>query len=217
MNKKLLSLLSIILLGFMNSNASTSSFFTHVIDSPNQAETPFSHYDKKHKMLSFSKYVPKPIPVKCWKDTSIYYYFSDTAAPDRFRLSIIGDYEYTAVVYFQIITAQKTCVFKDSFPLMNILGMYLDGGGNYGTRLQKERAIESYIEALFEPINIEKAIDLLPENMLPEFTIHENLNYLANNRAEKFFCYSRKADTNTFIGFDPVLGYALKFYETENE
>jgi hypothetical protein len=53
--------------------------------------------------------------------------------------------------------------------------------------------------------------------MLPEFTIHENLNYLANNRAQKFFCYSRKADTNTFIGFDPVLGYALKFYETENE
>ena len=76
-------------------------------------------------------------------DNSVYYQFSDTAAPDRFRLSIIGDYECTAVVYFQNITAQKTCVFKDSFPLMNILSMYLDGGGNYGTRLQKERAIDS--------------------------------------------------------------------------
>lgn len=202
---------------FISLTLSASAFEIFLIDSPTQADAPFSHYDKKHKMLSFAKYVPKPIPVKCWKDTSLYVYFSDTASKDRFRLSIIGDYEYTAIVYFQIITSNKTCLFKDSFPLMDLLSIYIDGGGNYGTKLQKERAIESYIEALFDPINIDKALEQLPDNMLPEYTLKENLHYLANNKAQKFFCYSRKPDSNTFIGLDPILGYCLKFYETHND
>ncbi|MCG9880113.1 MAG: hypothetical protein MH472_05890 [Bacteroidia bacterium] len=202
---------------FLGFSVQAMPFEIFLADSPNQADLPFSHYDKKHKMLSFSKYIPRPIPVKCWKDTSLYIHFSDTGSKDRFRLSIVGDYEYTAIVYFQIITEKKFCIYKDSFPLMDLLSIYIDGGGNYGTKLQKERAIESYIEALFDPLNIDKALDQLPESMLPEYTIKDNLHYLANNKAQKFFCYTRKPDSNTFIGLDPVQGYCLKFYETHND
>ncbi|OYU97553.1 MAG: hypothetical protein CFE21_04470 [Bacteroidetes bacterium B1(2017)] len=191
-------------------------FRVHSIDSPAVEDVGFSKYNNKTKLLKFTKYVEKPIPLKVWLDTSAYFYFSDTAEKDRFRFSVIGDYEYTAIVYIQILSSKGVCVYKDSFSLMNLLAMYIDGGGYYGTRTQKERAIKEYAETLLSEYNIEGALELLPERLEPDFTIPENHQMLATNGAQKFFSYSKKSDTNTFIGFDPVQGYALKFYETQD-
>jgi hypothetical protein len=182
-------------------------------DSP-EVSGNFSTYLPKKHMLSFPKYVERPIPVKVWKDTSAYFYFSDTAEKDRFRFSVVGDYEYTATVFFQIISTKGICIFKDSFPLMNLLEMYLDGGGYYGTKTQKERAISEYAKTILDPNSVDAALEMLPEELDPDFTIHENHHYLATDGAQKFFSYSRKVETNTFIGYDPLLGLALKFYES---
>jgi hypothetical protein len=192
------------------------SFLSTPLDSPNSADNNFSKYHGKSKMVKFAKYVERPIPVKVWMDTSAYFFFSDTASKDRFRFSVVGDYEYTATVYFQIITKNKVCVFKDSFPLMSLLSIYIDGGGYYATRTQKENAILNYAENLLSEANIENALEQLPERLEPDFTIHENYHFLSTNGAQKFFTYSRQRDSNTFIGFDPIQGYAIKFYETKD-
>jgi hypothetical protein len=192
------------------------SFLSTPLDSPNSADNNFSKYHGKSKMVKFAKYVERPIPVKVWMDTSAYFFFSDTASKDRFRFSVVGDYEYTATVYFQIITKNKVCVFKDSFPLMSLLSIYIDGGGYYATRTQKENAILNYAENLLSEANIESALEQLPERLEPDFTIHENYHFLSTNGAQKFFTYSRQRDSNTFIGFDPIQGYAIKFYETKD-
>jgi hypothetical protein len=183
-------------------------------DSPNTADPGFSEYNTRTKMLYFTKYVEKPIPLKVWIDTSAFFLFSDTLFKDCFRFSVIGDYEYTATAYFQIISKTGSCIFKDSFPLMNLLSIYLDGGGYYGTKTQKENAIKEYAENLLNEYNIEGALNQLPERLEPEFTHHQNHEQLSNDCAEKFFSYSRKMDSNTYIGYDPLLGMALKFYET---
>ncbi|MDZ4666941.1 MAG: hypothetical protein SGJ00_03555 [bacterium] len=180
------------------------------LDSPSN----YSKYHNKSKMVKFSKYIERPIPLKVWMDTSAYFFFSDTAVTDRFRFYVVGDYEYTATVYFQIITKKKECIFKDSFPLMKLLSIYIEGGGYYATRSQKERAILEYAETLLNQQNIEEALNLLPERLEPDFTLHQNHHLLTTNGAQKFFSYSKQKDSNTFIGFDPLLGYALKFYET---
>lgn len=192
------------------------SFLSTPLDSPNSADNNFSKYHGKSKMVKFSKYVERPIPLKVWMDTSAYFFFSDTASKDRFRFSVVGDYEYTATVYFQIITKNKACIFKDSFPLMSLLSIYIDGGGYYATRTQKENAILNYAENLLSEANIESALEQLPERLEPDFTIHENYHFLSSNGAQKFFTYSRQRDSNTFIGFDPIQGYAIKFYETKD-
>jgi hypothetical protein len=192
------------------------SFLSTPLDSPNSADNNFSKYHGKSKMVKFAKYVERPIPVKVWMDTSAYFFFSDTASKDRFRFSVVGDYEYTATVYFQIITKNKVCVFKDSFPLMSLLSIYIDGGGYYATRTQKENSILNYAENLLSEANIESALEQLPERLEPDFTIHENYHFLSTNGAQKFFTYSRQRDSNTFIGFDPIQGYAIKFYETKD-
>ncbi len=194
----------------------THSFLSTPLDSPNSADNNFSRYHGKSKMVKFSKYVERPIPQKVWMDTSAYFFFSDTASKDRFRFSVVGDYEYTATVYFQIITQNKVCIFKDSFPLMSLLSIYIDGGGYYATRTQKENAILNYAENLLSEANIESALEQLPERLEPDFTIHENYHFLSTNGAQKFFTYSRQRDSNTFIGFDPIQGYAVKFYETKD-
>lgn len=182
------------------------------VDTP---EGGFSKYNSNSKMLKFAKYVEKPIPLKVWKDTSAYFFFSDTATKDRFRFSVIGDYEYSATVYLQIISAKGVCIFKDSFSLLSILSMYFDGGGQYATRVQKENAISEYAENLLSDYSVEGALEQLPNRLEPEYTIHENHKLLSMDGAEKFFYYSKKTDNNTFIGYDPVLGYALIFYDTQ--
>ena len=99
---------------------------------------------------------------------------------------------------------------------MSLLSIYIDGGGYYATRTQKENAILSYAESLLSESNIESALEQLPEKLEPDFTIHENYHFLSTNVAQKFFTYSRQRDSNTFIGFDPIQGYAIKFYETKD-
>lgn len=190
-----------------------TNFIDFPADSPDNAA--FANYQSKSKMLKFTKYIERPIPLKVWKDTSAYFFFSDTATRDRFRFSVIGDYEYTAMAYFQIITSKGVCVFKDSFSLMTILSMYFDGGGYYATKSQKERALNEYAEGFLSAENYENAVDQLPRELDPEYTIHENHKMLSMDGATNFFVYSKKAENNTFIGFDPVLGYALIFYDTQ--
>ena len=76
--------------------------------------------------------------------------------------------------------------------------------------------ILNYAENLLSEANIESALEQLPERLEPDFTIHENYHFLSTNGAQKFFTYSRQRDSNTFIGFDPIQGYAIKFYETKD-
>lgn len=214
--KHLCSLVFVLLIQLLGGN---SVFALQIKGSkPLPVDTPegaFSKYNSNSKMLKFSKYVEKPIPLKVWKDTSAYFYFSDTATKDRFRFSVIGDYEYSAAVYFQIISAKGVCIYKDSFPLLSILSMYFDGNGQYATRVQKENAISEYAQNLLSDYSLEGALEQLPARLEPDYTIHENHKLLSMNGADKFFFYSKKTDNNTFIGYDPILGYALIFYDTQ--
>ncbi len=177
------------------------------------APAPHYNYSKKSHMIRFEQHVDRPILQKVWFDTSAYYQFSDSATLDRFWLKAVGDYDYKATVFFKIIKANGTIIYRDSFPLMDLLGIYIDGGGFYATRTRKEEAMQQYVEEFFYESNLNITVNDLMVPVTEENYIQANKEAFENEEPTRSFVYSKVVNSQSLIGYNPAMGQALKFYE----
>ncbi|MDP1727921.1 MAG: hypothetical protein Q8M15_14140 [Bacteroidota bacterium] len=173
---------------------------------------PVVNYSKKTNMIRSAPFVARPILQKVWFDTSSYFQFSDTI-PDRFWIKAVGDYDYKAMVFFKIINKAGKIIYRDSFPLMDILGIYIEGGGNYATRTRKEEAIEQYVEEFFYENNFNVSVRDLSVSEVYENYIVENYQAFQNKSPRRTFVYSKLENSQSLIGYHPQLKKALMFYE----
>ena len=164
-------------------------------------------------MLLFDPYIEKPIFQKVWFDSSVYYHFSDTIAPDRFWIKAVGDFDYKATVYFKIVQLNGNCIYRDSFPLLDLLSIYIDGGGYYATLIHKEQAIQQYVEEFFYECNLDLTVDDLIVPAMKENFISDNLKSFENETPARSFVYSKIKNGQSLIGYHRSIGKALKFYE----
>ncbi len=173
---------------------------------------PVVRYSKKSNMIRSAPFVARPILQKVWFDTSSYFQFSDTTL-DRFWIKAVGDYDYKAMVFFKIINKAGKIIYRDSFPLMDVLGIYIEGGGNYATRTRKEEAIEQYVEEFFYESNLNVTVHDLTISEVRENYITENYKAFQNRPPKRTFVYSKLENSQSLIGYHPGMGTALKFYE----
>lgn len=176
------------------------------------APKPVVKYSQKSNMIRSAPFVARPILQKVWFDTSSYFQFSDTI-PDRFWIKAVGDYDYKAMVFFKIINKAGKIIYRDSFPLMDILGIYIEGGGNYATRTRKEEAIEQYVEEFFYESNLNVSVHDLTVSEVQENYIADNYRAFQNRSPKRTFVYSKLENSQSLIGYHAGMGKALKFYE----
>jgi hypothetical protein len=166
-----------------------------------------------YKVVSFDKFVEKPILAKVWVDTTVHFNFSDPAEKDKFKIKIVGDEYYDAMVYFWVVRKDRSLIFSDSFPLIDALSIALDGGGHYGTDSQKERFVRRYVDGFLDPENINGAILDESANLVEEYKVHPNFENLIADSAYKTFSYAKKKNSETLISFSPVQKQAMVYYE----
>lgn len=166
-----------------------------------------------YKVVSFEKFVERPILAKVWVDTSVYFHFSNEAEKDKFRIKIVGDEYYDAMIYFWITQKNKNLLFTDSFPLIDALSIALEGGGHYGTDSQKERFVRKYVDNFLDPENINGAIMDESANLVEEYKVHPNFENLIADSAYRTFTYAKKKNSETLISFSPVQKQAMIYYE----
>ncbi len=166
-----------------------------------------------YKVVQFEKFVEKPILAKVWVDTAVNFHFSDPSEKDKFKIKIVGDEYYDAMVYFWVLKKDRSLIFTDSFPLIDALSIALEGGGHYGTDSQKERFVRKYVEGFLDPENINSAILDESANLVEEYKVHPNFEELIADSAYKTFSYAKKKNSETMISFSPVQKYAKIYYE----
>ncbi|MFY8022354.1 MAG: hypothetical protein ACOVP1_14205 [Bacteroidia bacterium] len=166
-----------------------------------------------YKVVTFEKFVEKPILAKVWVDTSVYFHFSNENDKDKFRIKIVGDQYYDAMIYFWVTQKNKNLLFTDSFPLIDALSIALEGGGHYGTDSQKERFVRKYVDNFLDPENISGAIMDESANLVEEYKVHPNFENLIADSAYKTFTYSKRKNSETLISFSPVQQHAMIYYE----
>lgn len=107
-------------------------------------------YSVKH----FDKYVEKPVLQKIWLEKTVYHSFSSPQSEDKFFVKVKGDKYYNAQIYFSIFNKNNHLIFIDSFPMVDALAYGIEGDGNFGTTLEKERYLEVYVNQLLDSRNI---------------------------------------------------------------
>nr|MBC7612390.1 hypothetical protein [Pseudopedobacter sp.] len=174
---------------------------------------PAYHYSHKKGMLLFDPYIEKPILQKVWFDSSVYYPFSDTSSQDRFWIKAVGDYDYKAIVFFKIVQSNGNCIYCDSFPLLDLLSIYIDGGGHYATKTRKEEVIRQYVEEFFYEGNLDQTVDDLAVPVIQENFLNDNFITFKSEAPTRSFVYSKIKNGQSLIAYHRTKGMALKFYE----
>lgn len=168
---------------------------------------------KSYEIQRFEKFVAKPILSKVWIDTSVFMPFSQESRPDKFQVKIIGDEYYNAMIHLVVSQQGRQVIYQDSFPLLDALAIGFDGGGHYGTDLQKERFIKKYVEGMLNPENLSTAILDQTANLIEDYKIHPNFETLIADSAYKTFTYVKRKNSETMISFSPVSKQAMVYYE----
>lgn len=129
-------------------------------------------------------------PDKIWATASCTHYFSDTLFKDKFNFEIKGDKDFTAMAYLLIKNHLNKQIYIDSFELLKLLAIGIEGNGYFATTTQQEAFAQKYAANLFNEENFTPIRQILTVNDSTDITTvaYEFSYQTALNKHVKITC-----------------------------
>lgn len=122
-------------------------------------------------------------PEKIWAQSSCMHFFSDTIYKDKFFFEIRGDKDFTAQAFITIKNHKNKQLFTDSFELLKLLAIGIEGNGYFATTTKQEAFAQLYADKLFNEQHFNPIHQLIVVNdsteistMAYEFTYQTDVN-----------------------------------------
>lgn len=147
-----------------------------------------------------------------WEEAK-YLNFSDPTGSDKFECKVIGDKYYRASIQLSIRNQSGSLIYSDIFPCKYILEEFMEGGGEYGTEIQKEHFIKNYIFNTLKQENITYSRDMDTSLLHDEFKINSEYAHVLADPLSRVFMYKKNAAGKNLVAFMPTKNKCALFYE----
>lgn len=122
-------------------------------------------------------------PQKIWAHSNYLHYFSDTFYKDNFFFEVKGDKDFTAKAFITIKNHNNKQIYADTFELLKLLAIGLEGDGYFATTTKQEAFAQKYADELFNEQHFNPIHQLIVVNdtteistMAYEFTYQIDVN-----------------------------------------